>query len=190
MFGAFPARMQNCAHWLQQACLSVCMKQFGNRSTYFQELFKVTEHTTNRTQCRDFTWQYKAVRNVSTSPPSSCITNSITAFVILAPSGHCILICCFSVLTRHNVWDMVYALHCGQWVDVQAVAFRVITLHDLVGRYSPCGGGLEYLHRSPASRKRQQKGTQCRGFNWATLFLGDINTGTWPSKLGESQIRQ
>jgi hypothetical protein len=25
----------------------------------------------------------------------------------------------------------------------------------------PCGGGLEYLHRSPASRKRWQKGTQC-----------------------------
>jgi hypothetical protein len=29
-----------------------------------------------------------------------------------------------------------------------------------------------------------------RGYNWATLFLGDINTGTWPSKLGESQMRQ
>jgi hypothetical protein len=24
------------------------------------------------------------------------------------------------------------------------------------------------------------------GYNWATLFLGDINTGTWPSRLGES----
>jgi hypothetical protein len=23
-----------------------------------------------------------------------------------------------------------------------------------------------------------------RGYNWATLFLGDINTGTWPSRLG------
>jgi hypothetical protein len=23
---------------------------------------------------------------------------------------------------------------------------------------------------------------------WATLLLGDINTGTWPSRLGESQI--
>jgi hypothetical protein len=26
-----------------------------------------------------------------------------------------------------------------------------------------CGGGLEYLHRSPASRKRRQKGTQWPG---------------------------
>jgi hypothetical protein len=27
------------------------------------------------------------------------------------------------------------------------------------------------------------------GYNWATLFLGDINTGTRPSRLGESQVR-
>jgi hypothetical protein len=25
------------------------------------------------------------------------------------------------------------------------------------------------------------------GYNYATLFLGDIKTGTWPSRLGESQ---
>jgi hypothetical protein len=29
-----------------------------------------------------------------------------------------------------------------------------------------------------------------QGHNWATLFLGDINTGTWPSRLGESQMRR
>jgi hypothetical protein len=23
-----------------------------------------------------------------------------------------------------------------------------------------------------------------RGYNWATLFLGEINTGTWPYRLG------
>jgi hypothetical protein len=32
------------------------------------------------------------------------------------------------------------------------------------------------------------KGTQCRGYNWATLFLGDIRTGTLSSRLGESRI--
>jgi hypothetical protein len=26
------------------------------------------------------------------------------------------------------------------------------------------------------------------GYNSATMFLGDINTGTWPSRLGESSI--
>jgi hypothetical protein len=34
----------------------------------------------------------------------------------------------------------------------------------------------------PASRRRRRK-----GYNWATLFLGDINTGTWPHRLGESR---
>jgi hypothetical protein len=29
-----------------------------------------------------------------------------------------------------------------------------------------------------------ENGTQCLGYNWATLFLGDINTGTGPSRLG------
>jgi hypothetical protein len=28
------------------------------------------------------------------------------------------------------------------------------------------------------------------GYNWATLFLGNMNMGTWPSRLGESQMRQ
>jgi hypothetical protein len=29
-----------------------------------------------------------------------------------------------------------------------------------------------------------EKGIQCLGYNLATLFLGDINTGTWLSRLG------
>jgi hypothetical protein len=28
-----------------------------------------------------------------------------------------------------------------------------------------------------------------RRYNWATLFPGEINTGTWPSRLVESQNR-
>jgi hypothetical protein len=42
-----------------------------------------------------------------------------------------------------------------------------------------CGGGLEHLHRSTASRKRRRKGHK-----------GDINMGTWPFRLEESQMRQ
>jgi hypothetical protein len=34
-----------------------------------------------------------------------------------------------------------------------------------------------------------EKGTQCLGYNWATLFLGDINTGTWPSGWGSLESR-
>jgi hypothetical protein len=33
-----------------------------------------------------------------------------------------------------------------------------------------------------------ENGTQCLGYKWVILFLGDINTGTWPSRLGESRI--
>jgi hypothetical protein len=33
-----------------------------------------------------------------------------------------------------------------------------------------------------------EKGTQYLGYNRGTLFLGGINTGTWPSRLGESRI--
>jgi hypothetical protein len=47
------------------------------------------------------------------------------------------------------------------------------------------------LHRSAASCKRRRKGNPMLGaYNWATLFQGDINTGTWHSRLGESQMRQ
>jgi hypothetical protein len=31
--------------------------------------------------------------------------------------------------------------------------------------------------------------TQCPGYNWATLFLGDINTGTWaPYRMNNKVI--
>jgi hypothetical protein len=38
--------------------------------------------------------------------------------------------------------------------------------------------------------KGDKREPSARGYNWANLFLGDTNTGTWPSRLGESQMRQ
>jgi hypothetical protein len=32
-----------------------------------------------------------------------------------------------------------------------------------------------------------EKGTQCLGYNWAALFLGYLNTGTWLSRFGDSR---
>jgi hypothetical protein len=43
---------------------------------------------------------------------------------------------------------------------------------------------ISSTHSSPYNKP------SARGYNWATLFPGDINTGTWPSRLGESQMRQ
>jgi hypothetical protein len=37
------------------------------------------------------------------------------------------------------------------------------------------------------SYEATEREPSARVYNWATLFLGDINTGTWPSRLGESQ---
>jgi hypothetical protein len=56
-----------------------------------------------------------------------------------------------------------------------------------VGVCFKCGGGIKYVHRSPVSRKAADTDPSARGYIWATLFLGDINTGTWPSRLRESQ---
>jgi hypothetical protein len=56
-------------------------------------------------------------------------------------------------------------------------------------RVLPCGGGFEYLHRSPASSKRRRKGNPVPGgITGPPCSWGDINTGTWPSRLGESRI--
>jgi hypothetical protein len=44
------------------------------------------------------------------------------------------------------------------------------------------GGGLEYLHCSPASRRRRRIGTRCL---WVKLgHPVDIYTGTWFCRLG------
>jgi hypothetical protein len=46
---------------------------------------------------------------------------------------------------------------------------------------------IEIISRT-SSQLRLESSAQ--GYNWTTLFLGDINKGTWPSRLGESQMRQ
>jgi hypothetical protein len=35
---------------------------------------------------------------------------------------------------------------------------------------------------------RTNRTEQTGWYNWTTLFLGDMNTGTWPSRLRESRI--
>jgi hypothetical protein len=48
---------------------------------------------------------------------------------------------------------------------------------------SLCGCGFSYFHCSPVSHRRWQK-----GYNWATLFLGNTNMRIWPSRFRQSQI--
>jgi hypothetical protein len=35
-----------------------------------------------------------------------------------------------------------------------------------------------------------EKGNQCPGYMWATIFLGHINTGIWLSRCGEPRSRE
>jgi hypothetical protein len=49
-----------------------------------------------------------------------------------------------------------------------------------------CEGKLRYL----VVVRGEKRELSARACNWATLFLGVKNTGNWPSRLGESQMRQ
>jgi hypothetical protein len=51
-----------------------------------------------------------------------------------------------------------------------------------------CGGVFEYLHRSPASRKRQQKENPVPGVLTGPPYSCGIHARTWPSRFGESRI--
>jgi hypothetical protein len=55
---------------------------------------------------------------------------------------------------------MKYLLFNGGNVDTTQLTKLIIRIYPLPNPISPCGGGLEYLHRSvvPARRKRRQKG--------------------------------
>jgi hypothetical protein len=37
---------------------------------------------------------------------------------------------------------------------------------------------------SHSKQRVSESKPSARGYNWAILFLRDINTGTWPSRLG------
>jgi hypothetical protein len=54
-----------------------------------------------------------------------------------------------------------------------------IPIYDIVERShsSPCGGRLEYLHRSPASRKRRRRGNTVSD---ETVMYGYWSSVTWP----------
>jgi hypothetical protein len=96
-----------------------------------------------------------------------------------APPRVCLSIC--SVRDHLNGFSL-------RMVQVRFTEF-IDTIMFSLKNYIPPGGGVEYLHRSPASRRRRRKGNPVSGgYNWATLFLRNINTGTWPSRLGESRV--
>jgi hypothetical protein len=41
-----------------------------------------------------------------------------------------------------------------------------------------------------AGQNATKREPSARGYSWAALILGDMNTWTWTSRLGKSQMRQ
>jgi hypothetical protein len=68
-----------------------------------------------------------------------------------------------------KVWMLISGLQCCHLFVNNNTSLRV-------KRYSPCGGGLEYFHRSYASRKRRQKGN--------TVSDETVMYGYWSSVTG------
>jgi hypothetical protein len=69
------------------------------------------------------------------------------------------------------------------WMNMKPKNFPPGKLEEnvfpIIDSSCPSGGGLDYLHRGPASHKRRQKGNPVpRRYNWAILFLEAVNTGT------------
>jgi hypothetical protein len=76
--------------------------------------------------------------------------------------------------------------------SVSVVDTRLNTEHYLIYTCFTSGvrncvcalSGLGYIEVTWTARPEKPNAW---GYNWATLFLGEIITGTWPSSLGESQ---
>jgi hypothetical protein len=56
-----------------------------------------------------------------------------------------------------NPWPFtISAIYCPPRHAISAE--ECIEFFPITGIYDPCGGGVEYLHRDPASRRRRRKG--------------------------------
>jgi hypothetical protein len=69
---------------------------------------------------------------------SSC-SSSVTRHIIVYPKKICTLVV--------SGWKKVFSGKCT-------------LIYGLVHHDNPCGGGVEYLHRDPASRKRRRNGAK------------------------------
>jgi hypothetical protein len=111
-----------------------------------------------------------------------------------------IVFCAVRVLSKETVCLCVLSLPGNDSVNTfpwQRIHITITVLLDasfsvryvsykmrLTDWQTPCGGGVEYLHRDPASRRRRRKGIPVPWgtYNCVTLFLVVRNTGTWHSR--------
>jgi hypothetical protein len=64
-------------------------------------------------------------------------------------------------ITTRAIWHSVLLKERNPNTILLAMAYKTRTLHNI--KVLPCGGGIEYLHRSPTNRKRRRKGNLVPG---------------------------
>jgi hypothetical protein len=88
------------------------------------------------------------------------------------------LMFCFHKATTVGSTTLLSGLHIYSCIYIYIYLFTY--MHSII----PCGGGIQYLHRIHASRRRRRKGNPLPGgHNWATCHWGTY-TESWSSRLG------
>jgi hypothetical protein len=65
--------------------------------------------------------------------------------------------------------------HAPTTIEILVPSKGVIRKKILAAHLFPCGGGVKYLHRSPASRRRRPKGS----LEFESVKYGRESHGTW-----------
>jgi hypothetical protein len=88
-----------------------------------------------------------------------------------SPTVHPHVLCV--VVLKFTAFAVSGALGCAETMLMSPEDLRphIFVLQNL--KLSLFGGGFEYLHRNPASRRRRRKGNPVPvSYKWATLFWG------------------
>jgi hypothetical protein len=76
----------------------------------------------------------------------------------------------------------------GAWRQDTLIGGKPPVLKTLTFKYSECGDRFEWLHCSPASRRRWRKGTPVSGLYLGHSLLGGCTYGDLALQGGESRI--
>jgi hypothetical protein len=85
----------------------------------------------------------------------------ISTAYFINPSHHfvCLYVCTHNVARQRLSRNVIAATNTHARIEELLNAVRVVLKEGrLLIPLHPCGGGFEYLHRDPASRRRRRKG--------------------------------
>jgi hypothetical protein len=73
-------------------------------------------------------------------------------------------------------------------VSAQVIKSQLEEKEGEGGRMEMRKGGKKEERKMARKKKQRKKEPSTWGYNWATLFLGDINTGSWTPGSGSLKI--